>query len=165
MKWWRKMLFEQFPDGPDWVLETDAAFRRLDKWRSRCLERSSAEPIVKAITSNTSDVFSDTSASSKTGNKHAISGAFGGLGRHLANDFLYHVAIPPGLSASAVCADEQMWDRLRNGILPYMQQWRHRDFISRCITTKNSTNPFAFNYRSHRNYISEYGYSKKQRHV
>ncbi|KAJ2934360.1 hypothetical protein H1R20_g2738, partial [Candolleomyces eurysporus] len=115
-KWRKENLFSQFPDGPDWVLETNDAFERLDSWRQSCMEDKST-PIVVALTTNTSK-------------------AFGGFGRHLANDYLYHVAIPPGLSVS--------------------EMWQEKEFVSRCITTANSSNPFTFNHISNNNYLKMY---------
>jgi hypothetical protein len=130
---WKSSLFTQFPDGPDWVLETDEAFRALDSWRQSSLTDKSTS-IVVALTTNTSKVF-------------------GGFGRHLANDYLYLVAIPPGLTVSEVCKDEQMWNRLRSGIYSYMQMWHGKEFISRCVTVTNSLNPFHFNHTSNDNYL------------
>ncbi|KAG2016531.1 hypothetical protein CC2G_009690 [Coprinopsis cinerea AmutBmut pab1-1] len=127
-------LWAPFPDGPDWVLERPQAEAALAKWQESVLSRGSDQLIVDAICDNSNM-------------------AFGGFGRHLANDFLYTVAIHPGLSSYYVCSDPSMWTRLRDGIAPYMEQWRSDKFIRQCVTTPNSDNPFAFNYNSNTNYL------------
>ncbi|KAJ3539846.1 hypothetical protein NMY22_g4552 [Coprinellus aureogranulatus] len=124
-----------FPDGPDWVLEAPLARVNLNRWRAQVLEKKTQQPIIQAITSNTTL-------------------AFGGFGRHLANDFLFHVAIHPGLSSYAVCRDAAMWNRLQNRIHPYMEQWRSKKFISQCVLQANSLNPLTFDEVSNRNYLT-----------
>ncbi|KAF6759847.1 hypothetical protein DFP72DRAFT_1098932 [Ephemerocybe angulata] len=136
--WWNDVLWKKFPDGPDWVLETESAYKALDEWRaSELANPATSGTIVEVITTNES-------------------AAFGGFGRHLANDFLYSIAIHPGLSAYHVCHDEEMWKRLRGSIHQYMAQWHSKEFISRCLNDVNSVNPFAFNHVSDWNYLSLY---------
>ena len=82
--------------------------------------------------------------------------AFGGFGRHLANDFLHEVRIHPLLSPFAVCSDSAMWGRLVSTITPYMMQWRSPNFVRKCCVEVNSLNPFTFNGLQEHNYHSEF---------
>ncbi|TEB37826.1 hypothetical protein FA13DRAFT_1867608 [Coprinellus micaceus] len=138
---WRNTIFSAFPDGPDMVLEPIPAREALLDWRRRVLDgtASGTDAIVKAITTNKSM-------------------AFGGFGRHLANDFLHVVKIPPLLSARTVCQSDRMFDSIMDHIFVYMAQWSSDRFIKQCCTDVNSLNPFTFNASQERNYHSGYVY-------
>lgn len=149
-QWWNGVLWAPFPDGPDWTLETSAAYDALDTWRAAVLTKQPQsgykQPIVAAITTKQSM-------------------AFGGFGRHLANDYLFTVAIHPGLSSLAVCSDDTLWGRLRSSIHSYMQQWEDQRFISTCVASANVSNPLAFNYRSDYHYLRSYTKVYYKKHV
>ncbi|KAG6847247.1 hypothetical protein H0H93_009287 [Arthromyces matolae] len=130
-------LWTQFPDGPDVNIEFDAWSTRLDEWRAEVLAAECHLAIVDVISSNASL-------------------AWGGFGRHLANDFLYLQAIYPGTPAYDICANDTIYSRLKAAIPPYMAQWRSPEYLSSCGGTANSTNPFAFNETANRNYSASH---------
>jgi hypothetical protein len=80
IKAWKTLLWSQFPDGPDWVLERGDALARLLEWKQEMLNKMTGhtEAIVTALASNASC-------------------AFAGVGRHLANDLCFQAAIHPAL--------------------------------------------------------------------
>lgn len=123
------------------ILEPIPAREALLDWRRRVLDgtASGTDAIVKAITTNKSM-------------------AFGGFGRHLANDFLHVVKIPPLLSARTVCQSDRMFESIMDHIFVYMAQWSSDRFIKQCCTDVNSSNPFTFNASQERNYHSGYVY-------
>ncbi|KAH6894948.1 hypothetical protein BKA70DRAFT_1032085, partial [Coprinopsis sp. MPI-PUGE-AT-0042] len=137
--WWREVLWVKFPDGPDWYYERTEAIQALRAWRQRMQNEEAGfnQPIVKALTLNTSM-------------------AFGGIGRHLANDLLFKAAIHPGLSSIYVCEHEQTWSRLESTITTYMDSWYSPTFAKNCSGDVNSLNPFAFNFTSNNNYLKMY---------
>ena len=131
-------------------MEPVPAFAQLDTFRAKILAKPPTvstkrkdkakkrlKTIVEAITLNSS-------------------GAFGGFGHHLANDFLFYVAIHPCLAVYTVCADDAMWRRLREGIVPYMSTWKTKQYTNRCVFDANSPNPFAFSEVSNNNYLTTF---------
>ncbi|KAH6890806.1 hypothetical protein BKA70DRAFT_1441709 [Coprinopsis sp. MPI-PUGE-AT-0042] len=145
--WWKEVLWVMFPDGPDWYYERREALEALHAWRQRMLDEDAGfnQPIVKALTLNTSM-------------------AFGGIGRHLANDPLFRAAIHPGLSSFYVCEHKETWLWLKATITSYMDTWLSSAFIRDCGSDVNSLNPFAFNFTSNTNYLKTYTlvYYKKE---
>ncbi|KDR81019.1 hypothetical protein GALMADRAFT_91738 [Galerina marginata CBS 339.88] len=131
------LIWDAFPDGPDWVLERDSALASLERWRSDMLmgETGHSKAIVDVIAEN--------------GNR-----TFAGFGRHLANDFLHYAAFFPGAPCSWICSNDERFNRFRSSILNYTQIWRSPDFLRRCGMLTNSINPFAFNTSSDRNYTT-----------
>ena len=79
---------------------------------------------------------------------------FGGFGRHLANDFLHYAAIFPGAPCSWICSDDARFYHFTSRIVSFTQIWRSTDFLKRCGMSTNSSNPFAFNTTSDRNYTA-----------
>lgn len=82
--------------------------------------------------------------------------AFGGFGRHLANDFCYTIALYPGTPVHALCNSDVLYLAFKAAIPLYMQQWRDKEFLRKCAGQSNSDNPFAFNVTSNKNYLSSY---------
>ncbi|KAJ3526413.1 hypothetical protein NMY22_g10175 [Coprinellus aureogranulatus] len=140
--YWKHALFSKFPDGPDWNFEAAEARIALEEFRRAVLAKppkphESQTAIVEAIACNSTM-------------------AFGGFGRHLANDFLHEVLIHPLLPVYTVCSDDAMWGRIASHIAPYMAQWRSPEFVSRCCVRTNSLNPFTFNESQEYNYHTQY---------
>ncbi|KAH6908509.1 hypothetical protein BKA70DRAFT_1562573 [Coprinopsis sp. MPI-PUGE-AT-0042] len=136
---WKTILWPRFPDGQDWVLEPQDALFRLLEWKQEMLDKAPGyrTSIVKALASNASC-------------------AFAGVGRHLANDICFKAAIHPALPCWYVCRDAVLFGRLCATLPSYMSWWRTSNFLSLCATQPNSTNPFAFNYHSDRNYLTSF---------
>lgn len=82
--------------------------------------------------------------------------AFGGFGRHLANDFLFLAMIHPAMPCYLVCSSELIWNRLASRIQPYMAGWRSDKFIADCVLETNSPCPFTFNHTSDSRYLKMY---------
>ncbi|EDR01612.1 uncharacterized protein LACBIDRAFT_310678 [Laccaria bicolor S238N-H82] len=131
------IIWSTFPDGADWFLEKDVALNALEKWRhDMCTGAPGhSKPIVDVIAENGNHVF-------------------GRFGRHLANDFLYYAANFPGAPCSWVCSDDACFSHFTSRIVSYTQIWQSADFLKRCGMSTNSSNPFAFNTTSDRNYTA-----------
>ncbi|KAJ6494111.1 hypothetical protein C8R47DRAFT_1318939 [Mycena vitilis] len=135
---WKERLWKAFPGGPDWVLERDKALECLDQWREEVLAGGKRKK--KCI----ADVLTD------------AHGPGGGIGKHLANDLLYEVAIHPDTPSFYLCSDDRLFGRLRAHLPVFMARWVSPEFLKACGGRTNSRNPFAFNTTSHRNFISGY---------
>ncbi|KAJ7664642.1 hypothetical protein DFH06DRAFT_1128044 [Mycena polygramma] len=137
-KVWKERLWKAFPGGPDWVFERDEALEFLDQWREDVLVAGKRRK--KCI----ADVLTD------------AHGPGGGIGKHLANDLLYEVAIHPDTPSFYLCSDDKLFGRLRAHLPVFMARWVSPEFLKACGGRTNSRNPFAFNTTSHRNFISGY---------
>ncbi|KAI0693238.1 hypothetical protein C8T65DRAFT_585869, partial [Cerioporus squamosus] len=126
--------------GPDWVTETDAAVEGVRLWRSEVL----AEPHAPAA--QTPIIVS----------LYALQTVFNGIGKHTANDFLHLLGVWPGMPTGELCADDMLFSRFVDLLIGYMALWSSSEFLQLVAPPANHPNPFAFNYRSHRNYISRY---------
>ncbi|KAI0749069.1 hypothetical protein C8Q74DRAFT_1212224, partial [Fomes fomentarius] len=126
--------------GPDWIYETEEALYMLDAWRTQVLEGDIGPqndvPIIASL--------------------YSVQTVFNGLGKHTANDLLHLISMWPGTPTTVVCKDNEMFGRLRSGLPAYMAIWASDRFLKLVATPANHTNPFAFNHRSHRYYMSEY---------
>ncbi|KAH7911440.1 hypothetical protein BJ138DRAFT_1113204 [Hygrophoropsis aurantiaca] len=130
-------IFNRFGDGPDWVLETDEATRALDLWRSKILSSDGSSPLLEIMCAKDTYVFA-------------------GFGRHLAHDFLHSQGLFPNTPASFVCLDNDIFDKFKSGVVEFMTTWRSPSFLRRCANHVNSSNPFAYNTTSFKNYYSSY---------
>ncbi|KAK7013261.1 hypothetical protein R3P38DRAFT_3006881 [Favolaschia claudopus] len=83
-------------------------------------------------------------------------GPGGGIGKHLANDFLYEVAIHPDTPSFVLCTDDASFSRLRSHLPIFMARWESPQYLKACAGRTNSLNPFAFNTTSDRNFFSSY---------
>ncbi|KAJ7675728.1 hypothetical protein DFH06DRAFT_1170354 [Mycena polygramma] len=135
---WKERLWKAFPGGPDWVLERAEALEFLDRWRDHVL--CAGQTGKKCIL----DVLID------------ANGPGGGIGKHLANDFLYEVAIHPDTPSFYLCSRDQLFTRLRAHFPIFMARWTSPEFLRACGGRTNSLNPFAFNTTSHRNFLAGY---------
>ncbi|KAK6972318.1 hypothetical protein R3P38DRAFT_3335904 [Favolaschia claudopus] len=135
---WNTRLWSAFPGGPDWVRELPEALASLDEWQKKVLNAGKRKK--KCIV----DLLTD------------ADGPGGGIGKHLANDFLYEVAIHPDTPSFALCSNEALFSRLRAHLPIFMARWTSSKFLTACAGSTNSLNPFAFNTTSHRNFISSY---------
>ncbi|KAH7902820.1 hypothetical protein BJ138DRAFT_973516, partial [Hygrophoropsis aurantiaca] len=130
-------IFNQFGDGPDWVLEMDKAMHALDVWRSEVLDSEVFTPLVDIMCAKDSYVFA-------------------GFGRHLAHDFLHLQGLFPNTPASFVCSDIGLYSKLKSSLVEFMAIWKSTTFLQRCANLVNSSNPFAYNTTSFKNYYSSH---------
>ncbi|KAG6808766.1 hypothetical protein H0H92_002969 [Tricholoma furcatifolium] len=138
-KFWN-VFWELFPDGPDWILEPDLALAALDAWCKRILsEKSSSGPIIEAIVSNKTQ-------------------AFGGFGRHRANDFLFWAGIFPIMPSALICQSNSLYNHMKAQISLYLNTFETRDFHRFCINRPNTTNPFSFSPLADLNYMRHHIY-------
>ncbi|RPD59027.1 hypothetical protein L226DRAFT_436751, partial [Lentinus tigrinus ALCF2SS1-7] len=126
--------------GPDWVTETRDALQRVEQWRLEV----TVEPQATAARS---PLFVSLCK---------VQTVFNGLGKHTANDFLHLLGLWPGMPTIDLCSDEATFTRFLSVLVPYMGLWSSDRFLQLVAPPANHPNPFAFNYRSHRNYISNY---------
>ncbi|KAI0701158.1 hypothetical protein C8T65DRAFT_728611 [Cerioporus squamosus] len=133
------MLWDE-DHGPDWANETGEAMERVAAWRSEVVAHPNARaaqlPIIVSL--------------------YAVQTVFNGLGKHTANDLLHLVGLWPGMPTIQLCADKPEFDRFLDVLVRYMALWSSDHFLEVVAPPANHPNPFAFNYRSHRNYISRY---------
>ncbi len=126
--------------GPDWIYETEDALNMLDAWREQVLEADIRPSNDVAIIASL----------------YSVQTVFNGLGKHTANDLLHLISMWPGTPTTMVCKDDELYGRLRFGLPAYMATWASDRFLKLVATPSNHSNPFAFNHRSHRHYMSEY---------
>ncbi|KAI1782815.1 hypothetical protein LXA43DRAFT_1103394 [Ganoderma leucocontextum] len=135
-------LWDQLWDsehGPDWIVENDAAEARLDEWRATVLANTDVtleEGLVEVICSKQK--------------------FFNGYGRHTAHDLLHHFHVWPGTPPSVVCGDDYLYDRFKILLGTYARQFVGATYRERCLGMVNMDTPFAFNYKSDDNYLSQY---------
>lgn len=84
------------------------------------------------------------------------SDAFAGYGRHCINDFLYQLAIYPGTPAYVICRNDTLYKEFKQHLHTYMLKYSSKAFLNDAASIPNSDNPFLFNDRSNRIYISKY---------
>lgn len=118
------------------MAEREDALEYLDSWRKTVLSKGkkSKACIVDVLTS--------------------AHGPGGGIGKHLANDLLYEVAIHPDMPSFVLCSDDKLYGRLRTHLPVFMARWVSPEFLKACGGRTNSRNPFAFNMTSNRNFLS-----------
>lgn len=80
--------------------------------------------------------------------------AFGGFGRHCANDVLYRLAIHPGTPCHIICNSISAYQKFKKGIYEFIAEFSSPKFLRRVATRTNTENPFTFNERSNREYLS-----------
>lgn len=85
-------------------------------------------------------------------------GAFTGLGRHLANDLCFHLAIHPATPAIYMCQDEERFAELLNGIPGYLDRFiqpsYHDTMAASCCLGQE--NPFEFHEHANRTYLHSF---------
>ncbi|KAJ7482728.1 hypothetical protein FB451DRAFT_1364625 [Mycena latifolia] len=131
--------------GPDWVSEREDALAYLDQWRVHVLQKKVKTCIVDVLTSS--------------------KGPGGGIGKQLASDLLYEVAIHPDTPSLFLCQHDVLYDRLRAHLPVFMMTWVSPPFLNRCGGRTNSLNPFAFNTKSNRNFLAGYVKVYRRREV
>ena len=117
----------------------------LAAWRERMLSTGSSTPIVEELTS--------------------VDGPGGGMGKQLANDFLFEIAVHPDMPSSELCADEAQYKRFHTHIPVFMSRWISHKFLELCGGTTNSKNPLAFNSKSDQNFLRSYVRVYRRREV
>ncbi|KAI0684622.1 hypothetical protein C8T65DRAFT_778319 [Cerioporus squamosus] len=137
-QFWSKLWDEDH--GPDWATETSEALERAAAWRSEVLAQPNARaaqlPIIVSL--------------------YVVQTVFNGVGKHTANDLLHLLGLWPGMPTIDLCSDESGFERFLAVLVRYMAMWSSEHFLEVVAPPANHPNPFAFNYRSHRNYISRY---------
>ncbi|KAJ7453319.1 hypothetical protein B0H11DRAFT_2288366 [Mycena galericulata] len=133
---WSERLWKMFPGSPDWVYELDDALANLDNWRQKVLAKQKKQCIVDALADN--------------------KGPGGGIGKHLACDFLHEVAIHSDTPCFVICHDDELYYRVRTHLPVFMSTWVSPKFLKACAGRANSLNPFAFNTTSNRNFLESY---------
>ena len=81
---------------------------------------------------------------------------FNGYGQHTAMDLLHTLTIWPGMPSRELCADEDLYARLRAGLHEYASQYVSAEFQTRCLLVPNQSAALAYNYKSDINYINQY---------
>ncbi|KAK7014497.1 hypothetical protein R3P38DRAFT_3322091 [Favolaschia claudopus] len=62
------------------------------------------------------------------------------IGKHLANDFLYEVAIHPDTPSFALCSNETLFPRLRAHLPIFMARWTSSKFLTASTPLRNPYN-------------------------
>jgi hypothetical protein len=83
-------------------------------------------------------------------------GAFSGFGRHTMNDFLFGEAIFPGMPSYLLCENDKIFENFVSVIEAYLGSFATDDFYNRIVSAVNSSNPFAFNEKSHEQYMKRH---------
>jgi len=83
-------------------------------------------------------------------------GAFSGFGCHTANDFLFTLAIFPGMPSRLICEDEAKFQSFKNAISEYLTSFATAAFLTNVASVTNSDNPFKFNETSNTKYMGHY---------
>ncbi|KAI0690724.1 hypothetical protein C8T65DRAFT_587704, partial [Cerioporus squamosus] len=126
--------------GPDWACETADAIEHACAWRCELLANpgtpAAETPIIVSL--------------------YAVQTVFNGLGKHTANDFLHLLGVWPGMPTIQLCSDKGLFNRFLQVLVRYMGLWSSDRFLEVVAPPANHPNPFAFNYRSHRDYISKF---------
>ncbi|KAJ7662790.1 hypothetical protein DFH06DRAFT_1042758 [Mycena polygramma] len=138
-------LWEKFPGGPDWVVELEEALAFLELWRQGVIANEDATPIIDVLT--TAD------------------GPGGGIGKQLANDVLFEVAIHPDMPSFELCTDEEQYGRFKAHLPVFMSTWVSPKFLELCGGTPNSSNPLAFNSKSDQNFLRGYVRTYRRKEV
>ncbi len=82
--------------------------------------------------------------------------AFSGIGPHTAHDLCHELVIHPSIPPAVLCADEEMYSTLRDGIPVYVSQYASAQYRTRCLSMPNLNSPLAYNYKSDTNYLHQY---------
>lgn len=127
---WDECIFEC---GPDWARRPDDAEVQLDKWRLAMM--NSDLQIRHALCNN------------------AI--AFSGIGKHLANDLLYEMALFPSMPVSIICHSDSLFSKLKVTLRRYMAQWLDPYFLETCAGVPSSCNPLEYNDKASRKYMQD----------
>ena len=88
--------------------------------------------------------------------------AFSGFGQHTMNDFLFGEAIFPGMPSYLLCKDDRIFEDFVSIIEAYLKSFTTNEFYNKIVSITNLCNPFAFNDKSHEQYmyeVSYYGFS------
>jgi len=83
-------------------------------------------------------------------------GAFSGFGRHLANDFLFEMAIFPGMPSYIIWENPEEFERLEVCLFRFMEVFDSDEYLNMVATVPNSDNPFTFNEASNDVYLEQY---------
>ena len=85
-------------------------------------------------------------------------GAFSGLGRHLANDICFHLAIHPATPAIYICQDNKRFAELLEGIPEYLGQFTKPGYYQPMEAScgLGRKNPFEFHEDANRIYMHSY---------
>ena len=85
-------------------------------------------------------------------------GAFSGFGRHLANDFLFTMALFPGTPSYEICSDDEHFAEFEAQIYNYLSQFSTKKFFDRVtsFSVASANNPFAFQERANQKYMKHY---------
>ncbi|KZV62526.1 hypothetical protein PENSPDRAFT_591298, partial [Peniophora sp. CONT] len=113
-------LFKVYGDGPDWILQTEAAQQSLHDWRAKVIAGLSPGmlPIVAELNVN---------------NK-----VFAGIGRHLANDLCHHVPVHPLMPVILVCKSDYLFDLLSEVLPEYMRLFADKPNFLRKVAPPTS---------------------------
>jgi hypothetical protein len=136
LKAWMTRLWTKFPGGPDWVYERKSALAYLDRWQETVIAENDWTPIIVILT--------------------MANGPAGGVGKQLANDLLYELAIHPDMPSIELCSSPELYGALRSHLPTFMDTWVSPEFLKRCAGQPNSLNPFLFHVNSDRNFISSF---------
>lgn len=85
-------------------------------------------------------------------------GAFSGFGRHFANDFLFYMALFPGMPSYEICSNDELFHEFEDAIYKYLFQFSTDEFFTAVTSVgiPNAVNPFAFQERANKEYMSRY---------
>ncbi|EMD39381.1 hypothetical protein CERSUDRAFT_47298, partial [Gelatoporia subvermispora B] len=131
--------------GPDWIDEHEAALASLEEWRLQMLKQDTQRPIVQQLCS--------------------AQFVFNGFGMHLANDFLFSLAFWPGTPASVICANDELFNTLKNAIQPFMTQWVSSKYRKRVCSNANTSNPLVDHNHSYLNFVNQYVHVYRRQEV
>ncbi|KAI0336892.1 hypothetical protein BDW22DRAFT_1488608 [Trametopsis cervina] len=81
---------------------------------------------------------------------------FNGFGKHTAADVLHDIGVLPHIPAGVVADDDNLYARLRQGIVSYTEDFKNPKFLLKCAGDSNAANPFAFHQKADDHYISSY---------
>ncbi|KAJ2981406.1 hypothetical protein NUW54_g10877 [Trametes sanguinea] len=81
---------------------------------------------------------------------------FNGYGQHTSHDLLHTLGLWPGMPASELCADEEMFIRFKSSLHTYAAQYTSTTYRRRCLSLPNRLSPLEYNYKSDDNYHKLY---------
>lgn len=109
-----------YGDGPDWILQPEAAKEALHDWRERvkCGLSPGMLPVVAEFNVN---------------NK-----IFAGIGRHLANDLCHHVPVHPLMPVILFCKSDNLFEMLLEVLPEYMKLFADKPNFLRKVAPPTS---------------------------
>ncbi|KAL7278898.1 hypothetical protein ACG7TL_006729 [Trametes sanguinea] len=134
--------------GPDWIEERTAAEAALDAWRASVLDVPAEASTGLGPAAKTSTTILDVLCSRQD--------VFNGYGQHTSHELLHVLGLWPGMPASELCADDEMFDHFKSSLHTYAAQYTSDKYRRLCLSHTNGQSPLEYNYKSDDNYQKLY---------